>query len=139
MDVEWRRLLRGRTEGRARRWLTFVGGYAAVAAAVTAYRLLSPPEYGAPVLYEDPLVTALFLGPLVVASIGVYLGGGLVLALAVGVTPALAYGAVLLGASLVSTGGLSGGQELLAYVLASAAVGAVAGLVGSVIGFAVRR
>lgn len=139
MNAKWRRLLRGRTEGWRRRWLTFVGGYAVVTAAGTAYRLLRPTERVAPVIYEDPLVTALLLGPLVVAAAGVYLGGGLALGLAVGVTPALAYGTVLGGAALIWTGGVEGSQELLAYVLASAAVGVVTGLVGSLVGFAARR
>lgn len=139
MSVELRRLVRGRAEGRGRRWLAFVGGYAAVVAVGTAYRLLEPPAYGAPVLYEDPLITALLLGPVVVAAVATALGGGLALGLAVGATPAVAYGAVLVGATLLSTGGVAGGEELLSYVIASAAVGLAAGLAGSVVGLAIRR
>lgn len=140
MSVEWRRLLRGRAEGRGRRWLTFAGGYAAAAAAGTAARLARPPTSGAPpVLYEDPLVTALLVGPIVVAAVAAARGGGLALGLAVGATPALAYGAVLAGATLVSTGGVDGAGELLAHVGASAAVGLVAGLIGWAVGAAVRR
>lgn len=139
MTVEWGRLVRGRSAGRRRRWLTFVGGYAVVVAVGTAYRLLVPRASVAPVLYEDPLVTALLLGPVVVAAVATALGGGLALGLTVGAAPAAAYGAVLAGATLLSTGELAGAGELLSYVLASAAVGLAAGLVGSVLGLAIRR
>ena len=138
MSERWRRLLGGHTEGRRRRWLTFVGGYAVVVAAGTAYRLRWPSVSGAPVLYEDSLITALLLGPVVVAAVGVAVGGGLALSLAVGATSALAYGVVLAGGVLVSTGELGGAEELLTYVLASAVVGLVSGLVGWLAGSAIR-
>lgn len=139
MDIQWRTLLWGRSRNRARRWLVFVGGYAAVAAAVTGYRLLIPHPYSPPILYEDPLITALLLGPLVVAAISGYVAGGLALGLAIGVTPALAYGLVLLGTELLSTGGLEAYLEPLYYTVASAVVGVVVGLVGFVMGTVVRR
>ena len=138
MNDRWWRLLGGRAEGRGRRWLAFVGGYAVVVAAGTTYRLLRPSTSAAPVLYEDPLITALLLGPVVVAAVGAAAGGGLGLGLAVGATPALTYGVVLAGGVLVSTGELGGAEELLMYVLAAAAVGLVFGLVGWLVGAAIR-
>lgn len=139
MDLERRRLGWGRSEGRARRWLTFVGGYAVVVAVGTAYRLLSPPAFVAPVLYEDPLITALLLGPFVVAAVGAAGGGGFALGLAVGAAATLVYGAVLLGAALLSTGGAAGLGELVSFVVASAVVAGGAGVLGAAVGLAVRR
>jgi hypothetical protein len=139
MDTRWRRLLWGRPERRRRRWLRFVGGYAVVAALATGYRLLAPLPGVAPVVYEDPLLTALFLGPLVVSAVCALVGGGLVLGLTTGATPALAYGLVLFGTVFATTGGVAGLSELLFYTGASAAVGAVAGAVGFAVGALLRR
>ncbi|WP_049970654.1 hypothetical protein [Haladaptatus cibarius] len=127
------RFLWGRQEGRVRHWSVFVGGFAGVVSALLLGALLGSGSGGS-FTFDVLLPASLFYAPPVISAISTFRGGGLLASLAVGVVPAISFGAVSVVRQLVA-GGSPSDAPLWAVVVGFGLIG----VVGSVVGFLAGR
>ena len=93
MVLDWTEFLWGRTHAQPRDWLVFVGGYAIVIITVFLLALVvsgvEGDGYWSNLLYSTVVPFVVFWTPALVSAVNAYLRGGLVVSIAIGLTPAL--------------------------------------------------
>ena len=142
-------LLWGRSHGRRRHWLLFVGGYVLVM--LVLFALLSLVQRIEPLVGEDtPRLVYRMLFPFVlfyavplVSAVSAYCRGGLLVSAALGVAPSLTFGAVVAADTVfrfLATGEYvtRGDSPLWGLMLVFGLFGLVGALVGYLVGTATR-
>lgn len=126
-----------RPDERAEHWTFFVGGFAVIVIALLLVVALGDAIPGletlARVAYDPLLPVVFFLGPPVVSAASAYRHGGLAESTAIGVTPGVLFGVVVLADQLL-TGAVTGDAPLWFVVVLFAVVGLVGSFVGYFVG-----
>lgn len=132
-------ILWGESRDRPRRWSRFVGGYFVGLLSVFFLAYVSGQlgygEFGYNTLYNGVLPVLMFLLPPLLSALNATRGGGLLLSLALGITPIVAFGLMVI---IAETGTQSGpqGDMPLSPLLGMFAVVTVG---GALVGFVVAK